>query len=34
MSMKIIAACSAYNNELYTAIWTNEEIGFMLLEKP
>lgn len=34
MSMKIIAACSAYNNELYTAIWTNEEIGSMLLEKP
>lgn len=33
LPMKIIAACSAHNNELYTAIWTNEEIGSMLLEK-
>lgn len=31
--LKIIATSSAYDNELYTAIWTNEETGSMLVDK-
>jgi len=32
-AIKIVATSCACNNEFYTAIWTNEEIGSMLVDK-